>query len=300
MVGIKMKDRKYIIYAILAAAFYALSTPISKFFLNNEFSPTMLAGLLYIGAGFGMLVVSAIRKKKETIKEEPLKKAHLPYIIGMVVLDILAPISLMLGLKLSTPGNVALLNNFEIVATSLIALAIFRESISKRTWIGIILITIASVILTFNDISSFTFSIGSLYVILACVFWGFENNCTRKLSESDPIRIVVIKGIFSGVGSLIVACILGDLSFEWTFIVIALLLGFVAYGFSVLLYVSAQRGLGASKTSAYYAVAPFISVLLSLLLFLEIPEYNFYIALIVMIAGAYFVSTKGEKTKLET
>lgn len=67
-------------------------------------------------------------------KEKPLTRKDLPYTIGMVVLDIAAPIFLMIGLTRTTAANASLLNNFEIVATSVIALCIFKEAISKRLW----------------------------------------------------------------------------------------------------------------------------------------------------------------------
>ena len=110
-----------------------------------------------------------------------ISKNEMIFIVGMVALDILAPILLMIGLAMTTPESVSLLNNFEIVATSLIALLIFKENISKRLWIGIGFITVASIILSIEDIGSLSFSLGSFFVLLACVCWGFENNCTRKL-----------------------------------------------------------------------------------------------------------------------
>ena len=127
-----MKKKYAVICAILAAVFYALSTPISKLILV-EIPSTILAGLLYLGAGIGMSVVYIIRKKiikEET--EESLNKNDLKYVIGMIVLDILAPILLLLSISLSSPSSVSLLNNFEIVATSLIALFIFKEKIGKN------------------------------------------------------------------------------------------------------------------------------------------------------------------------
>lgn len=110
-----MIHKKYVISAILAAIFYALSTPFSKLLLNNELSPTMLAGILYLGAGLGMIVVGIIKNKFNQENGNRFTKTQFPYILGMIILDILAPISLMLGLKMSNPENVALLNNFEIV-----------------------------------------------------------------------------------------------------------------------------------------------------------------------------------------
>ena len=70
----------------------------------------------------------------------------------------------------------------------------------------------------------------------------------------------------------------------------ALGLGFVAYGLSIVFYIYAQRELGAAKTSAYYAIAPFIGVALSLLIFAEIPTFSFVVALLVMIAGTVVVT----------
>ena len=69
-----------------------------------------------------------------------------------------------------------------------------------------------------------------------------------------------------------------------------LLLGFVAYGLSIVFYIYAQRELGAAKTSAYYAIAPFIGVALSLVIFTEIPSLYFLIALVIMIAGTWVVT----------
>lgn len=282
------------LFALLAAALYAISSPFSKLLLK-ELSPTMMAAYLYIGAGIGMAIVGVIKKHSSKKQVElRLTKKELPYTVGMVVLDIAAPIFLMIGLNLTTAANASLLNNFEIVATAMIALFIFKESVSRRLWIAILLITLSSVILSFEDISSFSFSFGSLFVLLACICWGFENNCTRVLSQKDPLQIVVIKGFGSGLGSFIIALAIGETISKPLYIVAALLLGFVAYGLSIFFYVYAQRNLGAAKTSAYYAVAPFIGVALSLLIFCEIPSVSFVIALLIMICGTYLASTESK------
>ncbi len=286
-----MKQTKPILFAVLAAALYALNSPFSKVLLSG-LSPTMLAALLYLGAGLGMLAVGFLQKRSGTAgKEKPLTKKELPYTVGMVVLDIMAPISLMSGLMMTTAANASLLNNFEIVATSLIALFLFREKISKRLWLGIAFVTVASILLSVEDYSSFSFSAGSFFVLLACVFWGFENNCTRKLSSKNPLEIVVIKGFGSGTGSLVIAAALGEFCANLPYMLLALLLGFFTYGLSILFYIYAQRYLGAAKTSAYYAVSPFMGAVLSLAIFRQIPSISFLTALFVMALGTYFVST---------
>ena len=289
----KNKQNRAIFFAVLAAALYAISSPISKLLLK-EIPPTLMASFLYLGAGLGMSIVGFIKHKKYEMKAEArLTKQELPYTIGMVVLDIAAPIFLMLGLTMTTPANASLLNNFEIVATSLIALLLFKESISKRLWGAISLITLSSVILSVEDINSFSFSFGSIFVLLACICWGLENNCTRKLSIKDPLQIVVIKGFGSGIGSLLISLSLGEQIPQIFYMISALILGFFAYGLSIFFYIYAQRYLGAAKTSAYYAIAPFIGVGLSLLIFRELPTLSFVVALTIMIIGTYFASTEG-------
>lgn len=281
---------KSIFHAIMAAALYALNAPVSKLLLQNV-PPTMMAGFLYLGAGVGMAAMGFVRSKAGHGKREVrLTPKDLPYTLGMVALDIAAPIFLMIGLTRTSAANASLLNNFEIVATSIIALLVFKEKIGKKLWIAIGLITLSSILLSVEDASSLQFSFGSLFVLAACVCWGLENNCTRCLSKSDPLEIVVIKGFGSGIGSVVIGLVVGESLPVGSDILKILLLGFVAYGLSIYFYVYAQRDLGAAKTSAYYAIAPFIGVLLSLVIFREIPGVMFFIALAIMIAGAWMVN----------
>lgn len=277
-----------IFMAILAAALYGVSSPMSKLLLV-EIPPTFLAALLYLGAGFGMGTINIIRKqsKKEQVEAEITKK-EMPYVVGMIVLDVIAPILLMLGLTMTTSASASLLNNFEIVATSLIALFIFKEAIGKRMWIAITFITLSTILLSVDDFSALSFSTGSFLVVAACFCWGLENNCTRMLSLKDPLQIVVIKGLGSGLSALLISFVLNLMSGDAFYIALALLLGFFAYGLSIYFYILAQRELGASRTSAYYAAAPFIGVLISWLVLEEEITITFLIALAVMLIGAYF------------
>ena len=276
-------------YAIVAAALYAINVPFSKMLLRSV-EPTMMAAFLYLGAGLGMLGCGLVSKATgKAAPTEPLTKKELPYTIAMVVLDIIAPILLMFGIRSSNAANVSLINNFEIVATSLIALFVFREVISQRLWIAIALVTVASIILSFEGAGSFEFNIGSLFVFGACLCWGIENNCTRMISNKSSVEIVVIKGIFSGLGSLMVALTIGERIPSVLWMACVLLLGFIAYGLSIYFYVMAQKDLGAAKTSAYYSIAPFLGVAFGMLILGERPAVQFYIALAVMAVSTYFM-----------
>lgn len=285
-----MRKNNAALLAALAALFYSLNAPFSKVLLADVPS-TIMAGLLYLGAGIGMLFILIIRKILGIGKnEKALSRNDLPYTTSMIALDIAAPISLMTGLAIASAESVSLLNNFEIVATSLIALVIFKEKVSLRLWLAIALITASSILLSFEDIQSFALSPGALLVLLASVFWGFENNCTRMLSKSDPLEIVAIKGFGSGIGSLLIAFFMKEKLPSFPLAFSALLLGFISYGLSIFFYVYAQRFLGAAKTSAYYAINPFIGVILALLIFKEVPNFTFWIALAIMAAGTYLTT----------
>lgn len=278
---------KAIMFAFLAAVFYAINVPISKVLLQHV-GPTTMAALLYLGAGIGIGMMSLFNKKDRE-KAESLTKAELPYIVGMIVLDIAAPIFLMLGISYGSSANASLLGNFEIVATTVIALILFKEAVTKRLWVAIGLITLSSILLSFEGTDSFHFSYGSLLVILATVCWGLENNCTRELSSKSTYQIVMLKGLCSGLGALVIALIKRESFPGIGYIAIALALGFVAYGLSIFMYVRAQNVLGAAKTSAYYAVNPLIGALLAFVFLSESLSWMYVIALIVMVIGSALV-----------
>ncbi len=286
----KEKMRKGILFALLAACLYAISAPFSKILLQFM-PPTLMAGFLYLGAGLGMVGLALSRKlRKKEVLEAPLTRKEMPFTMAMIVLDIAAPIFLLLGLEQTSAANASLLNNFEIVATALIALVVFKEKISARLWMGIGFVTASCLLLSFEDSSSLRFSSGSLLVLLAACCWGLENNCTRMLSSKDPLEIVLLKGVFSGTGSLLIGLALHERIVEWWSVPLVLLVGFVAYGLSIYFYVYAQRLLGAARTSAYYAIAPFVSALLSLIIFREMPNAHYFLALGLMIVGAWLSS----------
>ena len=285
----KAKKRATLL-AILAAALYAINVPLSKLLLQHV-SPTMMAALLYLGAGLGLLLYSLLcRAAGKRVIQEPLTRKELPYTVAMVVLDIAAPILLMLGVARTASANVSLLNNFEIVATSLVALLVFHEVISVRLWVAIGLVTVASALLSFEGAASLTFSTGSLYVLGACLCWGVENNCTKMLSCKSSVEIVTIKGCGSGLGSLLIALALGEPfpALRWLCMVLAL--GLVAYGLSINCYIQAQKELGAAKTSAYYSIAPFLGVAFSMALLGERPDLRFYLALAILVVSTVLMT----------
>ena len=266
--------------ALLAAVLYAVNLPFSKLLLGQVGSLT-LAGLLYLGAGAGMALLSLFHRD-----DAPrLGREDLAPTLGMILLDIAAPILLMLGLRGGEAASASLLGNFEIVATALFALLLFRERVSRTLWAALGCITLSCGILSFQGAESLRFSAASLLVLGAACCWGLENNCTRRLSSKSAREIVILKGFFSGGGSLCLARLAGESLPPLGVALRAMGLGFVSYGLSIFFYVRAQRELWAARTSAYYSVNPFVGSLLALLLLREGLGPGYFAALPVMLLG---------------
>jgi len=277
----------FILQALLAAVFFGASAPIAKLLLGDNIAPIFLAAFLYLGSGIGTFFVRLTQQIRAKDAEANIKSPDIKWLAGAIISGgILAPIILMISLKNTPASTASLLLNFEGVGTTVIALLFFKEAISRRAWIAIIVITLASIFLSANFTGGFALSFGALGIILACVLWGVDNNFTRNISGKDPLAIVAWKGLVAGTFSFFLALFLGNSIPSLVSILSILILGFVSYGLSTILFIRSMRGLGAARTSALYGTAPLAGVLLSIVIFGEIPSFWFIIAAILMIGGA--------------
>ena len=282
----------YIIQALLAALFFGASAPISKLLLGDV-SPVLMAAFLYLGSGTGISLIKLYQRLTSNQKEAGIKSPDVKWLAGAIISGgILAPIILMVSLKNTPASTASLLLNFEGVGTTLIALFFFRESISRRALGAIAAITLASIFLSTNFQSEFGFSLGALGVLLACVLWGVDNNFTRNISAKDPLTIVAWKGLVAGTFSLLLGLLLGQQLPALITLVSILLLGFISYGLSTMLFIYSMRGLGAARTSALYGTAPLAGVFLSILIFKDPITFLFGIAAVMMVVGALLLANE--------
>ncbi len=283
----KSKSLPFILQSLLAAIFFGASAPIAKLLLGDDIAPIFLAAFLYLGSGTGISLVKLSQRMRSKEVEAGIKSPDIKWLAGAIISGgILAPIILMISLQNTSASTASLLLNFEGVGTTVIALLFFKEAISRRAWIAIIVITLASIFLSTNFSSGFGLSFGALGIILACVLWGLDNNFTRNISGKDPLAIVAWKGLVAGTFSFFLAFFLGNQLPSLTIILSTLVLGFVSYGLSTMLFIRSMRGLGAARTSALYGTAPLAGVLLSILIFREFPSFMFIIAAVLIIGGA--------------
>ncbi|MHB8910740.1 MAG: DMT family transporter [Syntrophales bacterium] len=283
-----------LLQALAAAFLFGASAPLSKLLLH-DIEPAVMAGLLYLGSGTGVLLFKILRTSVTGTGDTEAKLAHSDIkwlAAGILSGGVAAPITLLFSLRETPAATASLLLNFECAATTLIAALLFKESISRRAWAAILCITLAGILLSTDFSGSWGLSIGALGVLMACIFWGMDNNFTRNISAKDPLMIVTVKGLGAGSVSLGLGFLLGNPLPGFAAIAGAMLLGCMSYGASIVLFIHAMRGLGAGRTSALFGTAPVTGIILSIILFQETPNWLFMIALPVMIIGAISLATE--------
>lgn len=254
------------IFAIASAIFFSLNVPISKILLDFV-SPYWLASLLYFGAGLGTLFYYQITKKKIATHGKVSNQTF--WYALMIILDIFAPIFFLIGVKETNGSLVGLLSNAELIFTLMIALFFFREKLSRFSWIASILIVFGLIIANYQGMS-IQFEIGSLWIILGTLFWGLENNVSKKLSFGNPLFVVIFKGIGTGIGTLIIAYILNEVPPTFLYLIFSFVAGFFIYGLSLIFYVNSQKNQGAAKVQLIQSFAPILGGILSWVFFQEI------------------------------
>jgi len=258
-------NRRGIPLALAAAALFGLSTPLAKMLIGST-RPQLVAGLLYLGSGAGLGSYWVLARSKRSDNETPLTRTDLPWLAGAIIAGgIIAPLLLMLGLSRTGASGASLLLNLEGVFTALLAWFAFRENFDRRIALGMLAILAGAALLSWQGEFHLGGAIGPLLVVGACFAWSVDNNLTQKVSASDPVQTTALKGVVAGVVNTAFALLLGaSWPRPWS-VVAAMTLGLVSYGLSLVLYVRALRLLGTARTGAYFAIAPFVGAVLSLL-----------------------------------
>ena len=273
--------------ALFAAALFGASTPLAKGLLQNA-SPQLLAGLLYLGSGLGLLLVRVARRGRVR-SEAAVSRQDLPWLGGAIATGgVLGPLLLMYGLLHAPASSASLLLNLEGVLTTLIAWAVFREHVPLRIALGMGTIVAGGALLSWEGQLAWGGVAGPLAVAGACLCWAIDNNLTQRVSAGDPIQIAQIKGLVAGSVNTGIAVSLGARFPDPVPLAAALLVGFFGYGVSLVCFVLALRGLGTARTGAYFSLSPFIGAALGILLYREAVTPLFMAAAGLMALGLWF------------
>lgn len=245
--------RPGIIAASASALLFGASTPLAKFMLATV-SPWLMAGLLYVGSGFSLILFRALRSSPPA----RLEPGEWRWLAGAILAGgIAAPVLLMCGLKNMPASGASLLLNAEGVFTALIAWFAFRENFDRRIALGMMAIVAGAVVVSSPGQAHFGEILPALAVLAACLGWAIDNNLTHRISSGDATWIAAIKGISAGSVNLLLALLDGARLPAVPQLAGALLIGALSYGASLTLFVRALRALGTARTGAYFSVAPF-------------------------------------------
>lgn len=279
--------------ALASAFLFGASTPFAKLLLGEGMGPLLVAGLFYLGSGFGLAAVTLGRGVLGMVPTEaPLRRSDLPWLALVVFFGgVVGPVLLMIGLATTAGSSASLLLNVEGLATVVIAWIVFRESVDRRLLIGAGAILAGAFVLSWQGETG-NLGIGALAILGACLAWGIDNNLTRKLSAADPIQIAMAKGLVAGAVNIILALTYGESFPSLTSIALAGLIGFLGYGVSLVLFVGGLRHLGAARTGAYFSIAPFIGAIIAIGMLGDPVTAQLGIAAMLMGVGVYLHLTE--------
>jgi drug/metabolite transporter (DMT)-like permease len=265
-------NRHAVVLALLSAALFGVSTPAAKVLLGT-IDPAVMAGLLYCGAGLGVAVVRRVGRlagAQTGRSEAALGRSDVPYLAGAIIAGgVVGPVLLMSGLRWTDASAASLLLTLEGVATALMAWLIFKENFDRRIALGMACLVGGAIVLSWTGRPELSGFAGPLAIVGACIAWGLDNNLTRKVSLSDPLQIVELKGLIAGPASLALGLAAGGKLPGLSVAGLAGLVGFVGYGVSLVLFVHALRHLGTARTGAYFSTAPFLGAIAALAMLRE-------------------------------
>ncbi len=281
-------------FALTAALLFGASTPVAKVLLGKV-DPILLAGLLYFGSGSGLAVWWWLCSwfQRGNSQEASLQLPDLPWLAGAIVAGgVVGPVLLMVGLTLTPASSASLLLNLEGVFTTAFSRLVFKEHVDRRIALGMVTITLGGLLLSWEGRLELGRSWGAAAIVGACLAWGIDNNLTRKVSAGDPLQIVGIKGLIAGMVNMLLARAAGASCPNFFTIVAAVVMGFLGYGVSLVFFVLALRHIGTARTGAYFSVAPFFGVMISILALGESLTVSFLTAAVLMGIGVWLHLTE--------
>jgi drug/metabolite transporter (DMT)-like permease len=277
-----------VLAALGAAALFGAGTPVAKLLLAHS-SPWLLAGILYLGSGLGLLLYRLLTRPPPV----ELKRAELGWLAGAVIAGgVLGPLLLMSGLTGMAAADASLLLNAEGVFTALLAWFVFKENFDRRIAVGMVAIVAGAVILSWPGRAGASAYLPSLAVLGACLAWAVDNNLTRKVSVTDASFIAMTKGLAAGATNLVLALVTGATWPPAGILAGGALLGFLSYGTSLVLFVVALRHLGTARTGAYFSIAPFFGAVLAVGLFAQPLTLRLLVAGALMAIGVWLHLTE--------
>lgn len=272
-------------FGISTALLFGGITPLAKLFLNDV-QPWMLAGLLFLGGGLGLLPIYLIRQRVypslDRLHQQDWQWLGASVLVGGVI----APVLLTTGLVHTTAAATSLLLNFECVFTALLAWTIFGERWRWQVFVGMVAIVAGGVVLAQAENTGIGLTWGALLILGTCFHWALDSNFTTKVAARDPVQVALLKSGGAGAINVAIALLMGQPLPALPVLCVVLGVGFLTNGLTLFCFVMTLRHLGASRAGAFFALSPFAGATVSALLLSEGITGTLAIAAMLMAVGA--------------
>ena len=275
------------VFAFLAALGYGSSSTLGKFALGSG-SPILIASF---GATVGGLILFPYRPTAG-IDRRSLPLFALVTLCGAII----GPLLFYSGLRLTSAVSAALLSNGELLFTSIIAIVIFKESLSRRQYFASLLVVAGIVAISTNlnlgAVSLLGNLAGSLCVLGAMLSWSIENNLVRKLSQRvDPIVMAKWRNFGGGLALLAFILISGQgISVEASTIPYIVLIGIIPVGLTTVFLFLALSRIGAVRTLLIFSTGSLFGTLYAHILLGEPITWVQAVGGAILFAGIILVS----------
>ncbi len=271
-----------VLLAIAAAVLFGMTAPLLK--VASADVGTLTAGaLLYLGAAMGAGLLAIGRGTAARPRGRALLRVAAVAIVGAA----LAPALLVLGLRRTDAATASLLLALEAPFTLLLARLFLREHIGPRVLLAAFLIFGGGAALIGAAAGSSLALVGAALVAGATMCWAIDNTWSRALAESDPLMVVVFKGLLGALAGATAALIGGERLPSANATLALLALGAVGYGVSLQLYLRAQKLIGAARTASVFAAAPFAGVVVAFALGSPWPGWQLPLAAALVLTGLW-------------
>ncbi|MFT3711144.1 MAG: DMT family transporter [Archangium sp.] len=249
-----------VLLALSAAVAFGATVPLQRW-AGAGLGAFTIAALLYAGALLAAAVSSLIARDAGA----PLNRSAIAPLLLMGVFGAaLAPSLFAWGVLHVDAPVAALLLNFEMAWTAVLAFFIFRETLGRRAVLGLLAMATGGAVLAVPSVDSHVSLTGVAAIVGATVAWAIDNVASRRLAEHRPLIVVASKSAIGASVSATLALLFSEQRVAaWQFVVL-LAAGATGYGLSLRLYLLAQRSLGATRTASVFSLAPFIGAVLGL------------------------------------
>lgn len=291
--GTPHRDPRTEFLLLLAIIIWAANYPLAKFGLEG-LDAFIFNGVRFIAATI-VLGVPFLRHAQW----KPIASRDLPgFLRAGVLASILYQILFIVGLRMTTAGNSAVLLSTSPLWTLFLSARIHREPVEPRMWVGMILSLAGIVMIIIGSGKKLAFGgmdiAGDLVMLVAAALWGLNTNLQKPLLvRYSPLQLSFVFCLIGAIGLTVVA-VPSAASISWSAVpsaawIAAVLSGTFSIGIGNAIWSLGVQRFGPGRTANFNNLIPVLAILISYLTLHEELLAIQFIGAAVTILGVWVV-----------